>query len=466
MPECDICGKEFDSKDSLKKHKEDRHTSKDNNEDDFSIGLKGKEKKPESTNANVSKSSEEISIDVDRVIPFLKKYGPVIALIVIFSFSYWTRVTGFFNPNTGEERWPYLRNIDSYWYKQLIDLTIENGGVTPGEGRRIAYNNDLDNHSPYVHMSAWAYMAVGSNLGLELWEFLIYWPAFLAALTVVPLYFIGKYLYDKKAGVLAALFVGISPILISRTLGGDPDTTSINLLLAMVSFAVFVFAYKKFKTTSKKSILGFGLVGAALGIFGLNWPPYWYAFWVMLGTVVLKIIIDTVVRKAKNKDLSVILKEVKFYALHFVVLIAVIAIITVPFVGLDRTTGLVSNPLSKVGIIGKGIKGESGMFPNVYVSVAELQAGGQLSRVINRSGGVMFWLGMLSILYLIPVYFLKEKHLDTALFILIWVGGLTFATVVAIRFASILTPALVVGSSIILSKLINWGIGNHKKLLE
>ena len=95
---------------------------------------------------------------------------------------------------------------------------------------------------------------------MQLWEFLIWFPAVLAALMAIPMYFIGKILYDRKAGILAAAFFVFDTAIISRTLGGDPDSDGIVLILPLIIIVLFLYTYKTAEEGLKKKTIIFSLL--------------------------------------------------------------------------------------------------------------------------------------------------------------------------------------------------------------
>src|SRR3989344_4206980 len=159
----------------------------------------------------------------------MKSRWVVVAIIIIMLLSMYVRLLDY--------RWPYLRNIDSYVFYRWMDETVVNNGVLPTldiyELAPVGFYRPPEWVYPYFYIGAYSYMAVNSVTPMQLWEFLIYFPPFLATLAAIPLYFIGKMLYDRKAGVLAAFFYIFDIGNMSRSLGGDPDSDAIVILFSM-----------------------------------------------------------------------------------------------------------------------------------------------------------------------------------------------------------------------------------------
>jgi len=400
-------------------------------------------------------------VTVKVVLNKLSKYWVIIALIIIIYFGFQIRVSGFFSPD-GSYRWQYLRNIDSYNFLREMELTVQNGGayfscsdnaqiVHPELECEKSYISPLTN--PYPYIGAWSYMLIGSNFGLRLWEWLIYFPALLAALIAIPMYILGKSLYDKKAGLLAALFIMIVPDFMSRTLGADPDSDGIVMLLAMLTIASYFYMHSKLKDKIDKRTMAHAIIaGFFLASFAFVWA-HWYIFLIIFGFVVLKTIANLGYYK-KSKDRKQ-LTIVKVLWVSFLIYFTTYGLITIPFKGPDAVTGLFLSPISQIGFNTDqgGIKGEIGLFPNVYVSVAELQRGGDWIAAVNRAGIVFFVLSVLSLIYCVISLVFRKRHLPLTIVLVLWMLGTIFVSTIAVRFSTLLVPAICLGASVIFAKL-------------
>ena len=134
---------------------------------------------------------------------FLHKRWTIIALILIICLGIGLR--------TVDYHWQYLRNIDSYTFYRWMDEIVINSGKLPsydsltyapvGGYRGIEI-------FPFQHLGAYSYMFVRMFFSnMQLWQWLIWYTPILASLAAIPMYFIGKILYDRKAGVMAAFFI-------------------------------------------------------------------------------------------------------------------------------------------------------------------------------------------------------------------------------------------------------------------
>ncbi|MFC1942655.1 oligosaccharyl transferase, archaeosortase A system-associated [Chloroflexota bacterium] len=132
-------------------------------------------------------------------------------------------------------------------------------------------------------------------------------PPVLAAMTVIPVYFIGKALFNRWAGVLAAGLVAVLPgEFIGRSILGFNDTPAIEILLTATSMAFLILAVKTagqrhltlghlIKHDSKiivRPIVYSALAGIFLGFYLISWPgALLFAFIVSL-YIILQFIIN------------------------------------------------------------------------------------------------------------------------------------------------------------------------------
>ncbi|MEM7813566.1 MAG: STT3 domain-containing protein [Candidatus Aenigmatarchaeota archaeon] len=414
-------------------------------------------------------------------LPTLKRYWPAVALLAIISLSMYIRLFGYFLPD-GSTRWPYLRNIDSYYFLRYTedilnnqmalppheDLVMAPYGASTAGGRRV-----------YEHLSAYSYAAANAVYPQPLETFMAWWPALLASLIAVPSYFIGKSLFDRKAGALSALFMVFATPFMSRSLGGDPDSDCIVMLLMLATIATFTAAHKvldKSNRISPRLVASFAATGAVLGLFALTWAGYVFAFMLIFAFLAIKLVASLFLR-LKSPEFRI---KPKVVAAATGVALAVFWAITVPYFTAQFALEPFIAPL-KAGLGGEA-KGEAGIFPNVGVSVAEMQAGGDARDVAVHAAGLDVAagisglpLGLLTIaspflitlacfVYLGYSYYKRRAHLDTLLFMGLWFIGFLFASIIAVRFTIFLAPVYAICSGIMLAKLWRVATGEDRSL--
>jgi asparagine N-glycosylation enzyme membrane subunit Stt3 len=388
---------------------------------------------------------------------FLKKRWSLIAIVLIILLSVHIRLLDY--------RWPYLRNIDSYVYYRQMDMIIANNGALPDhdpyvlapDGNAITTNTFAGNF--YVYLGAYSYMFFHTFMqDMLLWQFLVWFPPLLASLMAIPMYYIGKMLYDRRAGVLAAFFVVFDISIMVRSLGGDPDNDAIVLLMPLILIAVYLYACKKIesgKLSFKTLGLHTALFGALLFLWANTWGGgYWYVIWLLGGFVLLRIIVDTAFRRSAPG-------RRRLFISHIVGSVLILFLLSAAVGSYGVAAATVQGPFSFAEI-----KDEGGReFPNVYVSVAELQSPGDIRQIIQRITPVdigtnpaailisPFFLMIYSLVYLAYSYLRKRQHFDTLLLLLIWFMGPLLSTTIGIRFSILFSAPMALGSAILLSKI-------------
>ncbi len=397
----------------------------------------------------------------------LEKLWPMLAIVLVVSLSVFVRIADY--------RWPYLRNIDSYAFYRQMEMIVEYGKILPEDPFYFNPPNHVLQPEGfsfpwYQWLGAYSYMF--SRLfspGLQLWQYLIYFPAVLVSLAAVPMYYIGKLLYDRKAGVMAAFFVVFDLSNVSRSLGGDPDNDAAVILVPLLVFAFFLFAYGRISNSGRldrKAILYSVITGALLFVWHNTWAGYFYSIWLMAGLLAAK----TVARIVHTRNAKTAWDHMKPYAFSFLIIIFSFFIIDYPIFGFSSITDAIIGP-----IFYQNIKSEEiSVFPNVYVSVAELQASGGIREIITRVvpvGGPAIlispvFLTLFALIYLGYAYVKHKKYEDAFFVIMMWFMGPFIASLVAVRFTMLFAAPMALGAAIFLSKAWRMASGESKNIGE
>ncbi|MFQ5821892.1 MAG: STT3 domain-containing protein, partial [Candidatus Heimdallarchaeota archaeon] len=120
-------------------------------------------------------------------------------------------------------------------------------------------------------------------------------PAILGTLSVLTIYFLGKEVQGKRAGLFTALLLAVSPAHIQRSIAGFFDNESIGILLLLMTY---VFFLRGLKTNS----MVYGLLaGVTLGLLGISWGASKYAF----DFLALYVIVLILLKKHSSRLLAV-----------------------------------------------------------------------------------------------------------------------------------------------------------------
>jgi len=402
----------------------------------------------------------------------------------------------------------YLSGPDPYYNMRLVEQTLETGKYPFYQAGELdpLLNYPLGRRgggrAPLMNMVAIGFSrvllpfmeevdAVGYSM-----QFI---PALFGALLIFPVYFMGKTIFGKKEGLIAAMIVSIIPIHLGSGHGSAYalfDHDSINLFLFFLTFLFLVKCLQE--KDSFKSLLYAILAGVPLAGLSLVWTEARFLYVIIAVYAIVQVIIDIYTNKTdKNvlRNLSVVLlsgylismpvrlsfyggfsTDTEFFMVFGFAAFAMFALllkkINVPwvaslpvifsigglslavlyFIGPIRQMFPFLNPLSRLSdiVFGDGVYGNK-----VSGTIAEASTFG-ISRTIMSYGPVIYWLGWLGFIFVLFWFITKNKRRDY-LFLIVMFVLFFWLTTTAGRFLNELVPliALFGGMSIwyIISKI-------------
>ena len=165
---------------------------------------------------------------------------------------------------------------------------------------------------------------------------LILFPAIFGSLTAIPIYLLGKEAFNKKIGILAAIFLVIMPADMIRSVATQADWDAFDLFFIILSFYFFL---KALKTTNYKywvrdwfnrkeakdglktyikenklSLVYAALSGVSLGAVALAWKGYTYAVVILVGYLLVQVFLN---RFRKRSNLHIISISLIYTVLGF-----------------------------------------------------------------------------------------------------------------------------------------------------
>jgi len=365
--------------------------------------------------------------------------------------------------------WVWFRETDAYYHIRNIEVLVNN----------FPHFNAFD---PY-----WRYAIGGPGLIRPFFDWLIagavllvsrgaptlhtievvgaYMPAILGTLALIPVYFIGKELFNRWVGLISAALVAIMPSeFLHRSLLGFTDHHGAEVLFSAVCILFLIMAIKRARereisfghllsrdwSTITKPLIYTLLAGVFLGIYLLTWQGGLLVAFTILVYLVIQFIVDHL--RHKSSDYLCIVGT-PFFLIAFLMLLPVLGksaldiisrvalpiAIVVPIVlsvisrlMAGRTWKPVYYPLTLLGLAGIGLAALHVINPSLFQSML-----GQFS--IFRPTGAMltvwemehltpsmawgyfttsFFIAFISFAMLIYVA-IKEKSADKTLF-LVW----------------------------------------------
>lgn len=152
---------------------------------------------------------------------------------------------------------------DPYYHKRAVDCIVYgdvNGDCGGSEAwthflRDPFLNYPFGSINPNPPLYQWSIAVMGAALDPihpgtfdeALWWATITSPAIWGALAVLPIYFLGRELWSRKAGLIAAFFWAVSTTSIDHTSLGDADHDAMLMFFAVLSFLFYVKMLNAFR---------------------------------------------------------------------------------------------------------------------------------------------------------------------------------------------------------------------------
>ncbi|MDD2777551.1 MAG: oligosaccharyl transferase, archaeosortase A system-associated [Methanocellales archaeon] len=206
---------------------------------------------------------------------------------------------------------------DPWYHMRLVENTIRNfpHRIFFDPYTRFPFGDVLHFGPLYDQMIALIALLVGlGSPSLRTIEVIgAYFPAVLGALVVLPVYFIGKILFDKRAGLLSALIVAIIPgQFLSRSLLGFTDHHVAETLFSTLTIMFFMIAIRRAAGVRFEHVLGkdWGtlrtplvysiLAGFMFGCYLLCWVGGLLIGFIIAVSVIIQHITDTLRNKSTD----------------------------------------------------------------------------------------------------------------------------------------------------------------------
>ncbi len=398
----------------------------------------------------------------------------------------------------------YLSGPDPYYNLRLVKETYETGKYPFFYEPDPLLNYPLGSaggRAPLFNMMALGFSRVLSPFIDEIEAVgyaMQFVPALFGALLVFVVYFIGKELFNKKAGLFGAFFIAIIPIHLGSGHGsayGLFDHDSFNLLLFFLTFLFLIKAIKEKDST--KSMLYAILGGVPLAGLSMTWVEAQYLYTVIAIYAIVQMLFDIFTNKIEFKvfrTTSLILfsgylisapvisfrpdgfsPNITLYICIFVALFGVIYYlfgklkipwtISFPTIMVMGVAGLgiiyfakdltqqfsFLAPLQKLStvIFGTGIYGKK-------VSMTIAEAGTyQISQTVMSFGPAIYWIGWGGLVYLIYHYYKNKLRREYLFIIILFVTNIWLAGIAG-RFLNDMVPVIVVLSGWIVWLFVEW----------
>lgn len=213
----------------------------------------------------------------------------------------------------------WFRETDAYYYMRNIETLVHN----------FPHYNSFDPYMLFPGGSgalsrpffAWLVAGIillvkGAASSLHSMEVVAaYVPAILGTLTIIPVYFIGKELFNRWAGVIAAALVVILPTeFLHRSLLGFADHHVAEVLFSTVAILFLIMAIKRARereisfshvlsrdwSTVRKPLIYTLLAGIFLGLYLLSWQGGLMFIFIIFIYLVIQFVVDHSTRRSTD----------------------------------------------------------------------------------------------------------------------------------------------------------------------
>lgn len=211
---------------------------------------------------NLKQKASDIreNVDKDSITELAHQNWHIGALSAIVFLAFMLR----YMPENGME---YLQAADPYYIFRMSQHYALEGSLPQLDFMRyfpysaptyLAYNGDFI-------IPALMYQSGFSLIFPSFLEFAQFYPAFMGALSVLVMYFLGKEYFGRNAGLGAAFFLAVTSAALRRTSAGFFEKEPLGVFLMLTSLLFFSRAWKK-----ESWLYGIGS-GLALGLFTVSW---------------------------------------------------------------------------------------------------------------------------------------------------------------------------------------------------
>jgi len=350
---------------------------------------------------------------------FLYKYKrPLIIIIILFAMVFFLRIQSIYISGVPDqikpifqnsEGLPYFSEMDSYYNYRLTKDFIDHGYL----GDTIINGVQWDLHSYYppgrqvdyppliVYVTAFIYKLVNLFSAVSLTAVCFWTTTFIASLCVIPAYLFVRRITNDFGGITAGILVGTAPIYFSHTFAGFFDTDMFNMVLPLLVVWLFIESIYAKNIRIRTILVFFSAISMLL--FSMAWVGWWYIFYLVVGSIVIYLLISNYFLEMETiKPSKEYKSNIKWFfdqpELYSLILFIVLSSI---FVGLYfGFTKFTASLLEPIGFTQLQSLVQTTAYPNVYVSVSELQIP-TIWDIIGGVGGIVpFVLGIVGIFML------------------------------------------------------------------
>ncbi|MCD4740586.1 glycosyltransferase family 39 protein [archaeon] len=172
----------------------------------------------------------------------------ILFIIGLFLFAFGIRAIPHENPE-----FKGVYGFDPTWHARMIRFVVEKGYRPTNDPIAYYPDNPPINDPPLYHYaSAYSYqlysLVATGNSGYQedlFFEYVAFLPVIAGGIASAGMYFLGKELRNRKAGLFAGLLLAVQPSVLFRSMYGFAEEDAIGIALIIITFAFYIWALKR-----------------------------------------------------------------------------------------------------------------------------------------------------------------------------------------------------------------------------
>ncbi|MDD5574255.1 MAG: STT3 domain-containing protein [Candidatus Omnitrophica bacterium] len=337
---------------------------------------------------------------------------------------------------------PYLVGIDSYYWTRLLGNLLSRGRIGDREVDGLPYDdllgrpidpttkNNIHLWLGFLFIRAASVFDPGAPLSLVL--FLV--PLVLSCAIGIFSFFTARKLGANDLGALmASVAINISPFLVVRGASEWFDTDIYNVFFPLAIFGVFLYACQPERRVVVRRVVLCSLAGLLTAFYASTWKGWWFIFDIILLSGVLYLLNLKQSQKEENLPAEILRHHGTCLTLFF----AFASLFVVLLNGFSTWGDCLVEPLRLASILKVT---EASMWPNVFLTVAELGGARGIDVVRSLGGQLVFFSGLIGLLYMaLFEHGLRNSRRGFGLLCLaFWITATFYSALEAFRFTLLL----------------------------
>lgn len=325
---------------------------------------------------------------------------------------------------------PYFSEMDSYYNYRLTNDYVDHGYVgdkiingSEWDMHRYApTGNEIDYELGIVYLTSWLHGVANTFFGDYSVKEVAFWTgAIISTLCVIPAFIFSRRITNDYGAIVATLIIALAPNYFAHTFPGFFDTDMFYYIFSLLFIFFFVESIRSDNWIWKVVFAALSII--SIGLFSIQWTG-WIFYVAMMGLFAVIYLIATFIFNVdEDKELYdskvqwlIHNKELQSIVVMGIVGFAGLAI----FKGVGGVLGIFSRVFSLLSLQSASVV--VGGFPNVLISVAEMQAPNMLGSgmtsmflantegFINGIGGIAVFFAALAVLVILVIRAWKFRN--------------------------------------------------------